>query len=73
MREPLHAPGTGPDFAEALNKFAPPEKLSTGRFDGIITDRGPSGLRAGRRWRRPAGREGQGRDVGTRRLTLDAP
>lgn len=43
LREALHAPGTGADFAEGINKFAPPEKLSTGQFDGIITDRGPFG------------------------------
>jgi hypothetical protein len=40
LREALHAPGTGPDFLEGINKFAPPEQTSTGEFDGIISDRG---------------------------------
>jgi hypothetical protein len=43
LREALHAPGTGPDFVEGMNKFTPPENRSTGEFDGIISDRGPFG------------------------------
>ena len=41
LREAKYARGTGPDFREGLNKFGPPEKFSTGAFQGIISDRGP--------------------------------
>jgi hypothetical protein len=41
IREALHTQYTGKDFREGLNKFGPAEKLSTGEFDGIISDRGP--------------------------------
>jgi len=41
LREAKYARGTGPDFREGLNKFGPPEKYSTGSFQGIISDRGP--------------------------------
>jgi len=41
LREAKYANGTGPDFREGLNKFGPPEKYSTGEFEGIISDRGP--------------------------------
>ncbi len=41
LREAKYARGTGPDFREGLNKFGPPEKYSTGAFQGIISDRGP--------------------------------
>lgn len=41
LREAKYARGTGPDFREGLNKFGPPEKFSTGSFQGIISDRGP--------------------------------
>jgi len=41
LREAKYANGTGPDFREGLNKFGPPEKYSTGEFQGIISDRGP--------------------------------
>ncbi|MGK2956625.1 MAG: hypothetical protein ACSLFI_13280 [Solirubrobacterales bacterium] len=41
LREAKYANGTGPDFREGLNKFGPPEKYSTGSFQGIISDRGP--------------------------------
>ena len=41
LREAKYARGTGPDFREGLNKFSPPEKYSTGAFQGIISDRGP--------------------------------
>lgn len=41
LREAKYTTGTGPDFREGLNKFGPPEKYSTGEFQGIISDRGP--------------------------------
>jgi len=41
LREAKYANGTGPDFREGFNKFGPPEKYSTGEFQGIISDRGP--------------------------------
>jgi hypothetical protein len=41
LREAKYSTGTGPDFREGLNKFGPPEKYSTGSFQGIISDRGP--------------------------------
>ncbi|WP_259316033.1 hypothetical protein [Capillimicrobium parvum] len=41
IREALHDRYTGPDFREGLNKFGPAEKLSTGEYEGIISDRGP--------------------------------
>lgn len=41
LREAKYANGTGPDFREGFNKFGPPEKYSTGEFEGIISDRGP--------------------------------
>lgn len=43
LREALYTTGTGPDFNEGLNKFGPPEKSSTGTFEGVISDRGPIG------------------------------
>jgi hypothetical protein len=43
IREALHTQYTGKDFREGLNKFGPAEKLSTGEFDGLISDRGPFG------------------------------
>ncbi|HEY8585016.1 MAG TPA: hypothetical protein VIL49_18805 [Capillimicrobium sp.] len=43
IREAQYGPGTGRDFREGLNKFGPAEKLSTGEFTGIISDRGPFG------------------------------
>lgn len=43
IREALHDRYTGPDFREGLNKFSPTEKLSTGEFEGLISDRGPFG------------------------------
>jgi hypothetical protein len=43
LREALHTRGTGLDFREGLNKFAPAEKQVTGEFDGIISDRGTIG------------------------------
>lgn len=46
IREALHTQYTGKDFREGLNKFGPAEKLSTGQFDGIISDRGPFGAPA---------------------------
>lgn len=47
LREALHAPFTGPDFTEGLNKFSPPEKRSTGEFDALVSDRGPFGATGG--------------------------
>lgn len=41
VREAKYTAGTGPDFREGMNKFGPPEKNSTGTFQGIISDRGP--------------------------------
>ncbi len=41
IREAKFVDGSGPDFREGLNKFEPPEKHSTGTFQGIISDRGP--------------------------------
>ncbi len=41
LREAKYTAGTGPDFREGMNKFGPPEKNSTGTFQGIISDRGP--------------------------------
>lgn len=41
VREAKYSAGTGPDFREGMNKFGPPEKNSTGTFQGIISDRGP--------------------------------
>jgi len=41
IREALHTRYTGPDFREGLNKFGPAEKLSTGEYEGVISDRGP--------------------------------
>ena len=41
IRESIHTQFTGPSFQEGLNKFSPPEKRSTGRYVGLITDRGP--------------------------------
>jgi len=43
LREALYTTGTGADFNEGLNKFGPPEKTSTGSFEGVISDRGPIG------------------------------
>ncbi len=43
LQEALYTSGTGFDFNEGLNKFSPPEKTSTGTFDGVISDRGPIG------------------------------
>ena len=50
LQEAVYTTGTGFDFNEGLNKFSPPEKTSTGTFDGVISDRGPIG-NAGRRCR----------------------
>lgn len=47
LREALHAPFTGPDFREGLNKFSPAEKRSTGEFVALVTDRGPFGSTGG--------------------------
>jgi hypothetical protein len=41
LREAKYATGTGPDFREGFNKFGPTEKWSRGKFQGIISDRGP--------------------------------
>ncbi|MCW2966732.1 MAG: hypothetical protein JWM71_504, partial [Solirubrobacteraceae bacterium] len=42
LREAVLTPNTGTEFNEGFNKFGPsPEKLSTGSFEGIISDRGP--------------------------------
>lgn len=46
LREALHAPGTGPDFSEGLNKFSPPEGTSTGEFLALVSDRGTMGAGA---------------------------
>jgi len=43
IREAVRTATSGRDFREGLNKFWPPEKHSTGQFDGIISDRGPFG------------------------------
>jgi hypothetical protein len=43
LQEAVYTSGTGFDFNEGLNKFSPPEKTSTGSFDGVISDRGPIG------------------------------
>ena len=43
LREALYTTGTGEAFNEGLNKFGPPEKTSTGSFEGLISDRGPIG------------------------------
>ncbi len=43
IREAVRTATSGRDFREGLNKFWPPEKHSTGEFDGIISDRGPFG------------------------------
>lgn len=43
LREAVYTTGTGFDFSEGLNKFGPPEKTSTGTFEGVISDRGPIG------------------------------
>jgi len=40
IRESVHTQFSGPSFQEGLNKFSPPEKRSTGRYVGLITDRG---------------------------------
>jgi hypothetical protein len=40
IRESVHTQFTGPSFQEGLNKFSPPEKRSTGRYVGLISDRG---------------------------------
>jgi hypothetical protein len=47
LREAVYTSGTGFDFNEGLNKFSPPEKTSTGTFDGVISDRGPIGSGGG--------------------------
>jgi hypothetical protein len=46
IREADHTVFTGKDFREGLNKFGPAEKLSTGQFDGLISDRGGFGVAA---------------------------
>jgi len=46
IREAVRTATSGRDFREGLNKFWPPEKHSTGQFDGIIADRGPFGAPA---------------------------
>lgn len=46
IREADHTQFTGKDFREGLNKFGPAEKLSTGQFDGLISDRGGIGVAA---------------------------
>jgi len=46
IREADHTIFTGKDFREGLNKFGPAEKLSTGQFDGLISDRGGFGVPA---------------------------
>jgi hypothetical protein len=43
LQEAVYTSGTGFDFNQGLNKFSPPEKTSTGSFDGVISDRGPIG------------------------------
>jgi hypothetical protein len=43
LQEAVYTTGTGFDFNVGLNKFNPPEKTSTGSFDGVISDRGPIG------------------------------
>jgi hypothetical protein len=43
LREALHTTGTGRDFTEALNRFGPSEKQSTGEFVALLTDRGTIG------------------------------
>ncbi len=47
LQEAVYTSGTGFDFNEGLNKFSPPEKTSTGSFDGVISDRGPIGSAGG--------------------------
>ena len=47
LREALHAPFTGPDFTEGINKFSPAEKDSTGEYLAIVSDRGPFGSTGG--------------------------
>jgi hypothetical protein len=47
LQEAVYTSGTGFDFNEGLNKFSPPEKTSTGSFDGVISDRGPIGAAGG--------------------------
>jgi hypothetical protein len=46
IREADHTLFTGKDFREGLNKFGPAEKLATGEFDGLISDRGGFGVAA---------------------------
>jgi hypothetical protein len=43
LQEAVYTTGTGFDFNQGLNKFSPPEKTSTGTFDGVLSDRGPIG------------------------------
>ncbi len=43
LQEAIYTTGTGFDFNVGLNKFSPPEKTSTGSFDGVVSDRGPIG------------------------------
>jgi hypothetical protein len=40
LREAVLTPDSGTQMNEGFNKFQPPEKVSTGNFEGIITDRG---------------------------------
>jgi hypothetical protein len=47
LQEAVYTTGTGFDFNVGLNKFSPPEKTSTGSFDGVISDRGPIGSPGG--------------------------
>jgi hypothetical protein len=47
LREAVYTSGTGFDFNEGFNKFSPPEKTSTGTFEGVISDRGPIGNAGG--------------------------
>jgi hypothetical protein len=47
LQEAVYTTGTGFDFNQGLNKFSPPEKTSTGTFDGVISDRGPIGSGGG--------------------------
>jgi hypothetical protein len=47
LREAVLTPTSGTEMNEGFNKFGPPEKQSTGSFDGIISDRGAFGSPGG--------------------------
>jgi len=47
LREGVLTANTGSEMNEGFNKFAPPEKLSSGTYEGIISDRGTFGSAGG--------------------------